>query len=95
MSSGNDRRQVAQGLALVSVVWQIGCVTVVVVIGALAAGLGLDQIFDTRPLFTMLLVLASIPLSLYLLVQIALSAVKQLTPPPPSQAAEDLSPEDE
>jgi F0F1-type ATP synthase assembly protein I len=81
VSSGDDRQQIVYGLALVSVVSQVGCVTIVVIIGALLAGLGLDQVLDTRPLFTVVLLLASIPVSLYLLVRIALSTAAQLTPP--------------
>jgi F0F1-type ATP synthase assembly protein I len=69
------------GMALASVVSQVGCVTIAVVLGALVAGLGLDRFFDTRPLFTIVLLLGSIPVSLYLLVRIALSAVAQLNPP--------------
>jgi F0F1-type ATP synthase assembly protein I len=69
------------GLAMASVVSQVGCVTIAVVLGALVVGLGLDRFFDTRPLFTILFLLGSIPVSLYLLVRIALSAVAQLNPP--------------
>jgi len=69
------------GLAMASVVSQVGCVTIAVVLGALVVGLGLDKFFDTRPLFTILFLLGSIPVSLYLLVRIALSAVAQLNPP--------------
>lgn len=76
----------AFGLALASAVSQIGCVTIVVVLGALLAGLGLDKTFDTRPLFTILLLLGSAPLSLYLLVRIALSAASQVSPPPKKSA---------
>ena len=78
MSSGDDRRQVVFGLALASAVSQVGCATVAVVLGALVVGLGLDRYFDTRPLFTLLLLLGSIPVSLYVLVRIAFSAVAQL-----------------
>jgi F0F1-type ATP synthase assembly protein I len=53
-----------------------------VVLGALVVGLGLDKFFDTRPLFTLLLLLGSIPVSLYVLVRIAFSAAAQLNPPP-------------
>jgi F0F1-type ATP synthase assembly protein I len=80
------------GLALASVVSQVGCVTVTVVLGALVVGLGLDKFFDTRPLFTMVLLLGSIPVSLYLLVRIALSAVAQLnTPSPKATTREGVS----
>jgi F0F1-type ATP synthase assembly protein I len=92
VSSGDDRQQITYGLALASVVSQIGCVTIVVVIGALVVGLGLDRVFDSRPLFTILFVLGSIPVSLFLLVRIALSTAAQLAPPSP-KASEDASPD--
>jgi F0F1-type ATP synthase assembly protein I len=76
------------GLTLASVVSQVGCVTVVVIIGALAVGIALDKTLDTRPLFTILFMLGSIPVSLYLLVRIALSAVARLNPPR-AKTAED------
>jgi F0F1-type ATP synthase assembly protein I len=76
------------GLALASVVSQVGCVTIAVVLGALVVGLGLDRFFETRPLFTLLFLLGSIPASLYLLVRIALSAVAQLNPPPVKKTRE-------
>lgn len=80
--SSDDRpQQMVYGLALASAVSQVGCVTVAVILGALVVGLGLDRVFDTKPLFTLLLLLGSIPVSLYLLVRIALSAVAQLNPP--------------
>ena len=83
MSSGDDRQQqTVFALALASAVSQVGCVTIAVVLGALVVGLGLDRFFDVKPLFTILFLLGSIPVSLYLLVRIALSAVAQLTPPP-------------
>ena len=81
MGSGDDRQHLVYGMALASVVSQVGCVTVAVVLGALVAGLGLDRFLETRPLFTILFLLGSIPVSLYLLVRIALSAVAQLNPP--------------
>jgi F0F1-type ATP synthase assembly protein I len=81
-SPDDNRRQMVFGMALASAVSQIGCVTLVVVLGALAAGLWLDKTLDTRPLLTILFMLVSVPISLYLLVRIALSAAAQVTPPP-------------
>lgn len=94
MRSGDDRQQVVFGLALASAVSQVGCATVAVVLGALVVGLGLDRYFDTRPLFTLLLLLGSIPVSLYVLVRIAFSAAAQVNPPPP-QATSDQPSEEE
>jgi F0F1-type ATP synthase assembly protein I len=94
VGSGDDRQQVAFGLALASMVSQVGCVTIVIVLGALVVGLWLDRTFDTQPLFTILLLLGSIPVSLYTLVRIAFSAAAQLTPAP-SEKSEAESSEEE
>ena len=81
-NSDDNRQQMVFGMALASAVSQIGCVTLVIILGALVAGLWLDKSLDTKPLFTIVLMLASVPVSLYLLVRIALSAAAQVTPPP-------------
>jgi len=64
---------VASGLA-----GQIGCVTVLILGAALAGGLWLDQQLNTKPVFTILLLLVSFPVSLALTLRIALSAVRQI-----------------
>ena len=83
------------GVALASAVSQVGCITVVVILGALVVGLALDNALDTQPIFTLLLVIGSIPVSLYLLVRIALSATAQLTPPPSKEVAAESSDKEE
>ncbi|MDW8069517.1 MAG: AtpZ/AtpI family protein [Anaerolineae bacterium] len=60
---------------------QIGCLTLVVILLALGAGLWLDSRLGTKPWFTLGLVLASIPVSLYLVVRLALSAARRAYPP--------------
>ncbi len=64
---------VASGIA-----WQIGCVTVAILVVALFAGIWLDQQLNTRPLLTVILLLISLPLSLVLTLRIALSAARQI-----------------
>jgi F0F1-type ATP synthase assembly protein I len=91
VSSGDDRQQVVRNLALAGMVSQIGCVTVVIVIGALLAGLWVDKMMDTRPLFTILFLLGSIPVSLFLLVRIAFSTAAHLAPPPPQESENQSS----
>lgn len=61
-------------MALASTVSQVGCVTTIIVIGALLLGLWLDSLLDTRPTLTVALTLISIPISLFSLVRIALAA---------------------
>lgn len=80
-------------LALADMVWQVGCATVIIVVGALAAGMWLDKILNTKPWLTLVLIVLSIPVSTYLLIRIALRAAellqKQTKSPDKQQAVDD------
>jgi F0F1-type ATP synthase assembly protein I len=94
VGSGDDRQKVTRSLALASMVTQIGCVTLVIVVGGLVLGLWLDNQLDTRPLFTVLLLLGTIPVSVFALVRIAVSAAAQLSPSPSKVAKDEPSDQD-
>ena len=66
---------------MLGVIGQVGCLTLMIVMLALGAGLWLDSRLDTRPLFALLLVLGSIPVTLYLMVRIVLAAAPRLQVP--------------
>jgi F0F1-type ATP synthase assembly protein I len=68
---------------------QIGCLTVVVILGALALGLWLDKTLGTRPWLTLGLVLGSIPVSLALVVYVALKTARRIQSPPEKTLEED------
>jgi F0F1-type ATP synthase assembly protein I len=57
---------------------QIGCVTAVIAIGALLAGLWVDSLLQTKPTFTVIFLLLSIPISVYVLVRVALDTAARL-----------------
>jgi hypothetical protein len=57
---------------------QVGLVTLLVVFLSLFGGLALDKVFDTKPLFTFLLLLGSAPVALLLTLLIAKRAVTKL-----------------
>lgn len=80
-------RQVLNSLALAQIVGGAGCVTLVLILVSLVAGLWLDGVFHTRPMFTLLLVLGSIPITMFLMARIALSGTRQLqgAPKPPAE----------
>ena len=65
-------------LALAGLLGSVGCVTLVVVFAALGIGLWLDTQFDTRPLFTLLFVLASVPVTIFLMVRIVLAGMARI-----------------
>lgn len=63
---------------LATVVGQVGCFTPVIILGALFAGLWLDRQFETRPLFTILFIVGSAPVSVFVLYRIVRAATNRL-----------------
>ncbi len=84
-----------EGAFLAEAAAQIGCLTVVVILLALGAGLWLDSRLGTKPWFTLGLVLASIPVSLYMVVRLALSAARRAYPPSAEKVEEKPEQEQE
>ncbi len=81
-----QRRELAVRMALLGLIGQVGCLTLVIIVAALVAGLWLDRQFDTRPLFTLILVLGSIPVTLFVMFRLVLSAAPRLQTTPGSHA---------
>lgn len=79
-----------------SVVGQIGGLTVAVIVVALGAGILLDRTLGTRPLFTLLLMLGSFPVTYFIIYRIALNAVGKIQPAAgaPSPAREERQRDD-
>lgn len=81
----NDRGEYLRNMAFAAMAGQAGCASVIVIIGALFLGIWLDGVFDTRPALTLALVLTSVPVSLVLMVYMALQSTKKITPPKPGK----------
>lgn len=62
---------------LASVIGQIGCLIVFIVVVALGVGMALDKFLGTNAIFTVLLMVGSVPVSLYLTVRMSLTAVER------------------
>lgn len=69
--------QVADGMTMVAVAGQVGCVTLLSVLVAVFLGLYLDRILGTRPIILILFVLGSAPLSLLMTYYIAIRATRK------------------
>jgi hypothetical protein len=77
---GKDRLRYALNLTLASVAGQVGCLTLLVIFMALFAGLWLDKSFGTKPLFTILLLIGSVPVTLFLMFRIVRAATDRIKP---------------
>lgn len=80
-----DRSRYFQNLSLAGVAGQVGCVTVLIVFGAMFAGIWLDRWLHTRPLFTVGLLLGSVPVTIFVMYWLVKLAVSKIQPAVPTQ----------
>ena len=88
-----DRSQYAFNLTVAAVAGQVGCLTLVVILVTLFGGLWLDNRFQTRPFFTILLLIGSVPVTLiamFWVVRKATSHIKPATKQPPEISQEEV-----
>jgi len=64
------RNQYWLNLTLAGAAGQVGCVTLIIIVAAVLGGLWLDSHFQTKPMFTLVLLIASIPISLAAMIYI-------------------------
>jgi len=83
-------KQRLMNLTIVGIISQVGCLTLVIILAALFGGMFLDSRMGTKPWFTIGLILASIPVSLFLMVIIVRAALKKLKPGNPKQPVEEV-----
>lgn len=72
-----------RNLTITGITALTGCVALIVVMVALFAGLWIDSLLGRRGPATICLLVSSVPVSLYLMVRIALTLVKQIQPSAP------------
>ena len=75
--SDNNPRNILNTLLIV-LIGQVGCLTTVIVLASVFGGLWLDQTFGTKPLFTLILLLAGIPISVFLMIFISRRTLARL-----------------
>lgn len=74
-----DHRK-AINLTIIGIFGQVGFLTLFIIILALLGGLWLDKTFDSKPLFTIILMIASVPVSLVLMYKIVMWATARIRP---------------
>ena len=78
MSQPENRSNDRFNTILAAVVGQVGCLTPLIIISALFAGLWLDRQFNTKPLFTIVFIVGSAPISVFVLYRIVRVATARL-----------------
>jgi F0F1-type ATP synthase assembly protein I len=73
-----NRTQYALNLTVIGIFGQVGFLTLVIIFVALFGGLWLDNQFGTKPLFTIFLLIISMPISLVLMYRVVMWATRRV-----------------
>jgi F0F1-type ATP synthase assembly protein I len=63
---------------LIVLIGQVGCLTLVIIFASVFGGLWLDKVFDTKPVFTLALLFAGIPVSVLVMLNVGRRTLARL-----------------
>lgn len=63
---------------LIVLIGQVGCLTLVIVLASVFGGLWLDKMFNTKPVFTLALLFAGIPVSVLVMLNVGRKTLARL-----------------
>ncbi|MDL1911332.1 AtpZ/AtpI family protein [Chloroflexi bacterium CFX6] len=63
---------------LIVMVGQVGCLTLVIILASVFGGLWLDNVFGTKPVITLALLFAGIPVSVIVMLSVARKTLARL-----------------
>ena len=69
---------------LVVMIGQVGCLTLAIIRASVFVGLWLDNVFGTKPVITLVLLFAGIPLSVFVMLSVARKTLARLKSKPES-----------
>ena len=78
MAQSDNNRQNMVSTLLIVVIGQVGCLTLAVILASVFGGLWLDNTFGTKPVFTLVLLFAGIPLSVFLMLYVSRKSLARL-----------------
>jgi hypothetical protein len=78
MSQTEKKGQGILQTLLVVLIGQVGCLTLVIILASVFGGLWLDNMFGTKPVITLVLLFAGIPLSVVLMLFVSRRTLARL-----------------
>jgi len=78
MAQSEQNRQNLFRTLLIVVIGQVGCLTLAVVLASVFGGLWLDKTFGTKPIFTLVLLFAGIPVSVLVMLTVSRRTLARL-----------------
>ncbi len=84
-----SKKQRFINLSLVGIVSQVGCLTLLIIVLALFGGMYIDNRFQTKPWYTIGLLIASVPVSLVIMIFLVRAAIKKMKLEKPKEAPQE------
>jgi F0F1-type ATP synthase assembly protein I len=75
--SGQKGRSILNSLLIV-MIGQVGCLTLIIILASVFGGLWLDKTFGTKPVFTLVLIFAGVPVSVFVMLLVARRTLARL-----------------
>ena len=71
MAQSEDKGRGILNTLLIVMIGQVGCLTLIIILFSVFAGLWLDNMFGTKPVITLVLLFAGIPISVFVMLFVA------------------------
>jgi F0F1-type ATP synthase assembly protein I len=71
MTQSEQKGRSALTTLLIVLVGQVGCLTLIIIMASVFVGLWLDNVFGTKPVITLVLLFAGIPISVLVMLVVA------------------------
>jgi F0F1-type ATP synthase assembly protein I len=78
MAQSEDKGRSILNTLLIVMIGQVGCLTLVIILASVLGGLWLDKIFHTKPILTLILLFAGIPVSVLVMISVARRTLARL-----------------
>ena len=78
MAQSGDKGRGILNTLLIVMIGQVGCLTLIIIFGSVLLGLWLDNMFGTKPVITLVLLFAGIPISVLVMLSVARRTLARL-----------------
>ncbi len=78
MAQSEDKGRGILNNLLIVMIGQVGCLTLIIIFASVYLGLWLDNVFGTKPVITLVLLFAGIPISVLVMLSVARRTLARL-----------------
>ncbi len=78
MAQSEEKGRGILNTLLIVMIGQVGCLTLIIIFGSVLLGLWLDNMFGTKPVITLVLLFAGIPISVLVMLSVARRTLARL-----------------